>query len=395
MTMFIKLIAAMVSMLALLILSPFSTLQKEPVKVVQEVPKQVPNDSSFLVTLKIHTSGITGFARLQQYLPVGFTAEAMETSNADFIFDDNSVRFIWTKFPDKDEVTVSYKVTADASVKGRQVIYGIFIYIDDEQTTKLPLDPSEISIGTEEVNPQISRKLTSLSPEKGQYRVELTIDPNNLNTAAKFIDQIPEGFIAASENSNGAAFTFENHKATFNWKKFPSDSVFTISYIVESNSASLPPTIEGVFVYGNDEANSKTEEEPTEVADNTKEESTEKLGDITNTVTASIDKQPNTIMQAKTTVAGLLYRVQICATQKSKAKDSKYFEDKYSVPPPVELTYHEGWRKYIIGNFSSYKEASAFKTETRKTVGDAFVVAYSNGERIPVAEARKETNLNQ
>ena len=393
--MFIKLIAAMVSMAALLILSPFSSLQKEPVKVIQEVPKQVPTDSSFLVTLKIHGSGITGFARLQQYLPAGFTAEAMETGNADFIFDANSVRFIWTKFPDKEEVTVSYKVTADASVKGRQLIYGIFIYIDDEQTVKLPLDPSEFTIGTEEVNPQISRKLTSISPENGEYRVELTIDPNNLNTAAKFIDQIPEGFVASSENSNGAAFSFDDNKAIFNWKKFPSDSVFTISYVVKSNSASLPPAIEGVFVYGNDEGNSKTEDEPVTAAENSKEELIANTTNNSNTVTASIDKQPNTIMQAKPTAAGLLYRVQICATQKSKAKDSKYFEDKYAVSPPVELTYHEGWRKYIIGSFSSYKEASVFKTETRKTVGDAFVVAYSNGERIPVAEARKKVSLNQ
>ncbi len=383
-------------MAALLILSPFSSLQKEPVKVIQEVPKQVPTDSSFLVTLKIHASGITGFARLQQYLPVGFTAEVMETGNADFIFDANSVRFIWTKFPDKEEVTVSYKVTPDASVKGRQLIYGIFIYIDDEQTAKLALDPSEFTIGTEEVNPQISRKLTSISPENGEYRVELTIDPNNLNTAAKFIDQIPEGFIASSENSNGAAFSFADHKAIFNWKKFPSDSVFTISYVVKSNSASLPPTIEGVFVYGNDEANSKEEQAgPATVADNSEEKLITKTADRSNGVTASIDKQPNTIMQVKPTMAGLQYRVQICATQKSKAKDSKYFEDKYAVPPPVELTYHEGWRKYIIGSFSSYKEASAFKTETRKTVGDAFVVAYSNGERIPVAEARKKVNFNQ
>ena len=45
-------------------------------------------------------------------------------------------------------------------------------------------------------------------------------------------------------------------------------------------------------------------------------------------------------------------------------------------------------KKYIIGSFTNYEEAKAFGQKTRTLVKDAFIVAYDNGERIPVSQAQ-------
>ena len=77
------------------------------------------------------------------------------------------------------------------------------------------------------------------------------------------------------------------------------------------------------------------------------------------------------------------------------ASAGKFFEQKYKVKDEVELTNHEGWKKYIIGSFNNYAEAKAFGQKTRELVKDAFIVAYDNGERIPVNQALTNKKINQ
>ena len=387
----IKLFSVLVSMAALLVLSPFQSVQTKPVAVTAELPALVEPGGEFEVKLHVQTHGIGGFARLQHYLPIGFTAEAGETQGADFIFDENNARFIWTDFPSTENFTITYRIKVDSTLKGRQIINGIFIYINDERTEKLALNPIEIWVGQpEETNtPIIARKVTSVSPEEGVYRVSLTIQPNNQSASARFIDEIPFGYIAEKEETYQSSFAFEEQHAVFTWKKLPSDSAFTISYLVRSKGPTTPPEIQGVLVYSNENDDLK---ESGKVAETIKDElianENENAAQVNDYTAQSGDK-------AFVTPSGLYYRVQICATRKSPARQAKFFTDKYKVEPPIDLTYHEGWRKYLVGTFSSYREARAFKTETRKKVSDAFVVAYENGVRIPLAEIKKRKKINQ
>lgn len=420
----IKIVSLFISMLLLVIMSPFENGNKNPVSVTAEMPSYVKPGEDFEIKLKVKTHGIGGFARLQHYLPAGFTAESIETEGADFIFDEESARFIWTNIPAYSEFTVSYRVHVNSSISGRKIINGVFIYLNDEKTEKLALKPLEIVVGSEisASIPVIQRKLTSISPETGVYRVSLTIQPNNQRAAAKFIDEIPQGFIAEAEHNHENTFDFRDGKATFNWTRMPADSSFMISYIVRSNKPASPPEIQGVLVYEEETPLPLTAPSSPATAFNNPENETakqsaakeskaveqirkavianeEQNATAMKSVTASAGKNidaASAISNTQTfTANGLSYRVQICATQKSPARDSRFFEDKYSVAPPIDLTYHEGWRKYLIGSFNSYAEAKAFSIETRKKVTDAFVVAYENGIRIPVGDANKRSRLNQ
>jgi N-acetylmuramoyl-L-alanine amidase len=93
--------------------------------------------------------------------------------------------------------------------------------------------------------------------------------------------------------------------------------------------------------------------------------------------------------------AGIEYKVQISATRKSPVRNNDFFSSKYKLTDNVELTYHDGWKKYLIGKFENYKQANAYRKQTQQKVSDAFVVAYDNGMRIPLSDARKKQKLNQ
>ena len=376
---------------------------EEKIVINQNFPAAIMPGDEFIVTVKIHKSAINGFARFQHDLPAGFTAVEMENSGADFLFEDQHVKFIWVKLPVENDFSITYKIKTNKKINGNQIINGVFVYMDNDKTQRQNLESVTIKIEENAVAalpaPQISRRLLSIAPDKGEYRVELTIRPNRINESAQFTDSIPENYTALLIDAHDAIFSFENHSAIFKWATLPSDSSFKISYTVKSDKASPSPVINGVFVYGN----VKTEQ-PVMKEDPISENFLMDSAAETKVEIKTIETN-TTMADTKTVIAekklfpaaenGIVYKVQISATKKSSVKNNEWFTSKYQINSNVELTYHEGWKKYLIGSFQAYKEASNLKKQTQEKISDAFIVAYENGIRIPISEARQNKSFNQ
>lgn len=406
----IKIAVLLLSSLVIYFASIFISGENE-IFIEQSFPKTITAGSEFTLTLTVHKGALTGFARLQQFLPKGFTAEALETKRAQFINDESSAKFIWITIPVEEVFTISYKIKVDSSLSGLQAINGLFYYIQNEKTQKISLDPIEINVGSPlasiEGSPKVERKLISIDPSKGEFRVELTFESNSEKTSAEFIDEIPAGFIAESIDSHGATFTFKENKASFQWTTFPAESSFTIAYKVYSSSIKSAPQINGMLIYGNEE--NKSEEDrtkdiareeniPDSIIDALISDENEKqmmASKIIEESKQNISLTQNVTINLPAPQSGIYYKIQICATRKSPPRNNNFFTNLYHLPEKVELTEHEGWRKYIIGAFTNYKEARQFNKRTREKVNDAFIVAYDNGERIGVKEASNRKKLNQ
>ena len=380
----IKIVLLFASALSIFIASIFVTPESS-IFVEQSFPTEVKPGTEFTVTLTVHKGKQTGFARLQQFLPKGFTAEAIDTKKAQFINDEESAKFIWISLPADEVFSVSYKVKVSDNIDGKQVVNGLFYYIQDEKTQKLALDPIEITVSNSAIEaqnrPNVERKLISVNPDKGEYRVELTIHPNQETSGAQFIDDIPVNFNASAIETFGSTFTFEGQKAVFSWTTFPTESSFTISYLVHSSSSKTAPEINGMLVYGTDENKSESERSAEVIADDATPDSiidalissenerqlmAAKALESNNTTASATTANVDLNLPAPQT--GIFYKVQICATRKSPARNGQFFEKKYKVTDNVELTNHEGWKKYIIGSFSSYEEAKAFGIKTKELV---------------------------
>ena len=91
---------------------------------------------------------------------------------------------------------------------------------------------------------------------------------------------------------------------------------------------------------------------------------------------------------------GVTYKVQICAGH-LPVEPNSYFKSAFSFSEgPIMLENHEGWIKYTIGGFDTYKTART----RRNVVTDGyelpgpFVSAYNDGTRITVQEALMISN---
>ncbi len=382
---------------------------EDKIKIEQDFPTFVSPGDVFIATITIHKKELDGWARLQQDLPIGFTAEVMDSHGAEFLVENNSVKFIWLKIPAEETFKITYRITTDKNITGKQFVNGVFMYIQDDKTERQALASVEISFEDPTTvmtkSPRVERKLICTNPIISEYRVELAFQPNGITDPAIFTDNLPPNFKAELIEGHGASFSFESNLVIFNWSKLPSDSAFTIAYQVSSGTTGPSPVIAGTLFYGeeNSDAEQQLAQETTTSTSFPETHEVIPADQINNTQNAApVDTKStdtkngvNDNQVSPVVSNGIIFKVQISATQKSTAKNNSWFESRYHLNADVEMTYHQGWKKYMIGNFQVYAEARAFRKKTQEKISDAFVVAYENGNRITVSEAMRNKSLNQ
>ena len=74
--------------------------------VTQKFPNSLIQGKEVVIEITINKENVNGFAKFQQVLPEGFTAEPIETKGATFSFKDSKVKFIWMALPVEKEFTI-------------------------------------------------------------------------------------------------------------------------------------------------------------------------------------------------------------------------------------------------------------------------------------------------
>lgn len=115
-------------------------------------------------------------------------------------------------------------------------------------------------------------------------------------------------------------------------------------------------------------------EEPSDVAVNT-----HKAGNKVTTVA----RKTATNEPVNMSTEGFVFRVQIVACRVQL--DDNTLRGIYSGPLSVIELHEDGWYKYAIGEFTTYKQARQLRDKS--TIPGVFVIAYLNGKRVKITPA--------
>ena len=97
-------------------------------------------------------------------------------------------------------------------------------------------------------------------------------------------------------------------------------------------------------------------------------------------VVVNVKDKPNQI-------GGVTYKVQIGSSSSSDLKP--FFETNYNITEAINVETYQGAYKYSVGSFNSYAAARQHANSIRaKTNLSAFVIAFKDGARIPVSDAK-------
>ncbi len=389
--------------------------------------------SEFVVELTVSKGAVQGFAKLQQDLPKGFLAEAVETGGASFTFSNQSVKFIWTQLPTENEFKISYKITVEEDATGNKEFEGKFSYVVDNAKLSVVIPKTSVLVTEKDENPVAKNEpkpepTPTKEPEPGKkpdepipvetptvastppptqeittqrkmpaeaqenFVVEVIINKGSLTGFAKLQEAIPDGFTASAIETNNSAFTFVDQQAKFVWTNLPAQAELKVSYkIAVAKSLIAQKKIEGVFSYlENDETKKALVAESSIFVNNPSSGSEPPV--VTKDPPVVV-KDPPVVKQEEPPVTsvpspntGVDFKVQICALRKSNVETS-YFSSAYNITENINMENHEGWVKYTIGSFSEYKEARDRRESVKnKGVPGPFVTSYNTGKRITVQE---------
>jgi hypothetical protein len=118
--------------------------------IVEEIPEaevtvartiKSVSEHLYLITLNIHYSNVSGFAKIQDIVPSGSDVKPDDASDAVFSILDTKVKYVWMNFPeDKHDIAVSYFVDlTNAESKKISEIAGEFAFIHDGESRKIQI----------------------------------------------------------------------------------------------------------------------------------------------------------------------------------------------------------------------------------------------------------------
>lgn len=244
----------------------------EGVKVTQNIPDKVNPGDEFVVELIVNKTDVSGFAKIQQELPEGFIAEAIETQGASFTFHDQKIKLIWMALPEADEFIIKYKATAGKEVNGTFDITGKFSYLYNNERKVIDLPINQIQVGeppeTEqlaEVAEETKEELTVTADRTivqngdNDFTITVKINHNGIVGFSKVQETLPEGVSSAEGiDTKHSVFSNVDNFAKFVWMSTPVEEEITISYNVKGDiSADELKNMSGTYAYLDNEETKK------------------------------------------------------------------------------------------------------------------------------------------
>jgi hypothetical protein len=434
----IKQLILLLNLIAVII---YNAIFPSGVTIENKTPESIKPGEEITVEIIINKGEVNSFAKFEQIIPIGFTASQLENAGATFSFTDQKVKFIWMSLPADAQFKISYKLKANPDAKGSHTITGKFSYILNNERSSVEIPNANITVNTGEIVikeepkkeepkvetpkettpssepkkliPSISckRKITEIN--NNEYSVNLLIEKENIEGFVKLEELIPSGFSAAEAQSAGATFSFADEKVKIMWVAMPTDKIISVSYkLITNNPSSGNYTLSGALSYMQEEENKKylidnssfTFKAPETVTQKIEEPKKEEVikeepkkedsnkNELKKEEPIKEENNNAKVSNIPLPEKNVKYKVQIAATHQNIS--DMYFKNKYNLNDKIAREMHEGWNKFTVGGYPTYKDARDKRNNiwNNNKITDAFVTAYNNGVRVTVQEALMISN---
>lgn len=119
----------------------------EQVKCIRQTPYIADQGSrEYIVNLLINKGNKEKFAKIQEDIPAGYTAESVESKDAIFTFKDQTVKLLWMNLPADPYFVVSYKLIPGEGVTEEPQLNGTFSYIENDNTLSIDISEQDVNL---------------------------------------------------------------------------------------------------------------------------------------------------------------------------------------------------------------------------------------------------------
>jgi len=94
---------------------------------------------NYQIDLKINKGDINSFGKIEEYLPPGFEATALENGKGRFSSENKVMKILWMIMPKEQSIEISYALTSTTDELDSAIIHGVFSYLDVDQSKQIEI----------------------------------------------------------------------------------------------------------------------------------------------------------------------------------------------------------------------------------------------------------------
>jgi len=191
------------------------------------------------VSVTIHRGTISGFAKLEETVPTGFTASSGDGKGATFKFKDGKVGYVWLSLPTDSIFTVTYHVTALSTTSGAQTFNGRFMYTENNERQASPIPSTILTVNG--AGTTTTTTLPTQSQDTSNQKVTFCVQvgtfsgPIPIDMANKLLQISNQGIKAHKEDNGATSYTigeYNNYTSANLLKEELVKDGYTNSFIV-------------------------------------------------------------------------------------------------------------------------------------------------------------------
>ena len=366
----------------------FTPLISQDVSVGMIVPSSANQGQEFEISITVNKADVTGFARLQLDLPLGFTVKASQTMGSTFSFKDNKIRFLWMSLPADRTLNVSCLATADASVSGDVTIEGSFSYVLNNETQRFSIPAQVVSFGGASVavnNNAAEEEAARLERERQERLEKERVEHDSLarEQAEREAQEAAER-LAQQYTETQTTDVEDNNNVEQDLKSTTQD--------LSSNSETIDIEPPETTPETTPETRPETTPEITpEITPSTSTSSSStSTYSTTSPTSSSTSSNYSTASTTSTRKGAVEYKVQVGAFKSMPAQGYfKKLENSITEHILVKSNDSDGFMRYYIGSFDNFTSVDNFHKRVMQLGYSSFIVANKDGSRITIKQAKE------
>jgi hypothetical protein len=114
---------------------------------IRQKPYQGASANEYIVKLLVNKEDKKKFAKVEETVPEGYMAVALDTKDAIFTFKNQTAKFLWMNLPAEPYFTISYRLIPKNQVKLQPPqLKGLFSFMVEDKTVSLPIVEKDVDL---------------------------------------------------------------------------------------------------------------------------------------------------------------------------------------------------------------------------------------------------------
>lgn len=103
------------------------------------LPANIEAGKTYPIDIIVHKENVSGFAKLEIYMPIGIELSPKESAGATLIKQGQLIKYIWIELPTIKDIKITANINIDFRISGYKEIYGNFFFVQEKNKSKVSI----------------------------------------------------------------------------------------------------------------------------------------------------------------------------------------------------------------------------------------------------------------